>query len=141
MRRFRPNVVVDGAGELDLVGATLRLGTAVLSVAKGTDRCVLTRRGPTTQAWSVEDLYPRAGETMEAATRAVRNGCSWELHDPALPGVAPVFQLEELRALRDLDPQGAYWSREGGPPPDDEARNDIDRDPWHRQLPPEADAG
>ena len=44
VRRFRPNVVVDGAGELDLVGATLRLGTAVLSVAKGTDRCVLTTR-------------------------------------------------------------------------------------------------
>jgi uncharacterized protein len=44
MRRFRPNVVVDGAGELDLVGATLRVGTAVLSVVKGTARCVLTTR-------------------------------------------------------------------------------------------------
>lgn len=44
VRRFRPNVVVDGGGEVDLVGATLRLGTAVLSVVKPTARCVLTTR-------------------------------------------------------------------------------------------------
>lgn len=44
LRRFRANVVVDGAGELDLVGSTLRLGTAVLSVVKATSRCVLTTR-------------------------------------------------------------------------------------------------
>ena len=44
VRRFRPNVVVEGAGELDLVGATLRLGTAVLAVSKRTDRCVMTTR-------------------------------------------------------------------------------------------------
>jgi uncharacterized protein len=44
LRRFRPNLVVDGDGEFDLVGSTLRVGTAVLSVVKRTDRCVMTTR-------------------------------------------------------------------------------------------------
>ena len=45
VRRFRPNVVVDGeGGELGLVDATLRVGTAVVSVSKRTSRCVMTTR-------------------------------------------------------------------------------------------------
>ena len=44
VRRFRPNVVVDGAGELDLVGRSLQVGSAVLEVVKRTDRCVMTTR-------------------------------------------------------------------------------------------------
>ncbi len=44
MRRFRPNVVIDGTGEDDWVGSTLRLGDAVVDVSKQIDRCVMTTR-------------------------------------------------------------------------------------------------
>ncbi|MGZ4712187.1 MAG: MOSC domain-containing protein [Acidimicrobiia bacterium] len=44
MRRFRPNVVIAGAGEDDWVGSTLRLGDAVVDVSKQIDRCVMTTR-------------------------------------------------------------------------------------------------
>lgn len=44
VRRFRPNIVVDGDGEKALIGSTLRIGGAVLEVVKPTDRCVLTTR-------------------------------------------------------------------------------------------------
>jgi hypothetical protein len=44
MRRFRPNVVIEGTGEDGWVGATLRLGGAVVTVSKQIDRCVMTTR-------------------------------------------------------------------------------------------------
>jgi uncharacterized protein YcbX len=44
MRRFRPNVVIDGTGEDGWVGETLRLGDAVVDVSKQIDRCVMTTR-------------------------------------------------------------------------------------------------
>jgi uncharacterized protein YcbX len=44
MRRFRPNVVVEGTGEDDWVGSMLRLGDAVVTVSKQIDRCVMTTR-------------------------------------------------------------------------------------------------
>ncbi len=44
MRRFRPNVAVDGTGEDDWVGSTLRIGEAVVDVVKQIDRCVMTTR-------------------------------------------------------------------------------------------------
>lgn len=43
-RRFRPNVVVDGAGEDELVGRRIAIGTVVLEVAKRIDRCVIVTR-------------------------------------------------------------------------------------------------
>ncbi|HJV08961.1 MAG TPA: MOSC N-terminal beta barrel domain-containing protein [Acidimicrobiales bacterium] len=43
-RRFRPNVVVDGAGEDDLVGRRIRIGSTVLDVVKRIDRCVMVTR-------------------------------------------------------------------------------------------------
>lgn len=43
-RRFRPNVVVDGAGENDLVGSTVTLGAAVLAVQARLGRCVMVTR-------------------------------------------------------------------------------------------------
>ncbi len=43
-RRFRSNVLLDGAGEDDLVGSAVRLGTAVLDVVKPVDRCVMVTR-------------------------------------------------------------------------------------------------
>ena len=43
-RRFRPNVVVEGAGEDDLVGRRVGIGTVVLDVTKRIDRCVMVTR-------------------------------------------------------------------------------------------------
>jgi hypothetical protein len=43
-RRFRANVVVDGAGEDDLVGRSVRLGTARLNVTQRIERCVMVTR-------------------------------------------------------------------------------------------------
>lgn len=42
--RFRANVLLDGAGEDDLVGTPVRLGDAVLDVRKRIDRCVMVTR-------------------------------------------------------------------------------------------------
>lgn len=44
VRRFRPNVVLEGSGEDDLVGTTVVLGTCELSVQKQISRCVLVTR-------------------------------------------------------------------------------------------------
>ncbi len=43
-RRFRANVVVDGDGEDDLVGSTVRLGTAELAIVAPVPRCVMVTR-------------------------------------------------------------------------------------------------
>ena len=44
VRRFRTNVVVEGSGEDDLIGASATLGWSVLSVTKPIDRCVMVTR-------------------------------------------------------------------------------------------------
>lgn len=44
VRRFRPNVVLDGDGEDDLVGRRVRLGTATVEVTKQITRCVMVTR-------------------------------------------------------------------------------------------------
>jgi uncharacterized protein YcbX len=43
-RRFRANVVLDGAGEDDLVGSTVTLGGARLEIRERIPRCVMTTR-------------------------------------------------------------------------------------------------
>lgn len=43
-RRFRPNVLLDGAGEDALVGAHVALGEARLAVGVALERCVMTTR-------------------------------------------------------------------------------------------------
>lgn len=43
-RRFRANVLLDGAGEDDLVGGRVRLGSVVLRVGGGIPRCVMVTR-------------------------------------------------------------------------------------------------
>jgi uncharacterized protein YcbX len=43
-RRFRANVLLDGAGEDDLVGSTVRLGGVVLDVHVRIPRCVMVTR-------------------------------------------------------------------------------------------------
>ncbi len=42
--RFRPNVLLEGAGEDALVGSHVRLGTATIEVMKQLDRCVMVTR-------------------------------------------------------------------------------------------------
>ena len=44
VRRFRPNLVVDGSGEDEFVGEELHIGSCRLSVAKRIDRCVIVTR-------------------------------------------------------------------------------------------------
>lgn len=44
VRRFRPNVFLDGTGEGDHVGEFLSIGSTVLSVQKQLDRCVMVTR-------------------------------------------------------------------------------------------------
>jgi uncharacterized protein YcbX len=44
VRRFRPNVVLDGDGEDALVGSDIRVGGCVLQVHKQIDRCVMVAR-------------------------------------------------------------------------------------------------
>lgn len=43
-RRFRSNVLLDGGGEGQLVGSTVRLGGATLSVGQHIERCVMVTR-------------------------------------------------------------------------------------------------
>ncbi len=43
-RRFRANVLLDGEGEDDAVGSTMRLGGAVLEIRMRIGRCVMTTR-------------------------------------------------------------------------------------------------
>lgn len=44
VRRFRPNVLVDSAGEDDLVGRRIAIGSVVLDVTKRIDRCIMVTR-------------------------------------------------------------------------------------------------
>lgn len=44
VRRFRPNVVVDGGDERDLIGHRVRIGDVELEVVKEIDRCVIVTR-------------------------------------------------------------------------------------------------
>lgn len=44
VRRFRPNVVIAGGDERELLGHRIRIGTVELDVVKEIDRCVVTTR-------------------------------------------------------------------------------------------------
>ena len=44
MRRFRPNVIVDGTGEDEWVGSSIEIGDTRLDIVKAIDRCVMTTR-------------------------------------------------------------------------------------------------
>ena len=44
VRRFRPNVLVDGAGEDALVGRRIGIGSVVFDVVKPIDRCIMITR-------------------------------------------------------------------------------------------------
>ena len=44
VRRFRPNVVVDGGGEDEWIGGSIAIGSHALDIVKPIDRCVITTR-------------------------------------------------------------------------------------------------
>ena len=44
VRRFRPNVVVDGSAEDAWIGTTVGVGSTLLDIVKPIDRCVITTR-------------------------------------------------------------------------------------------------
>jgi uncharacterized protein YcbX len=44
VRRFRPNVLLDGAGEDEWVGGRIRIGTTVLDIATRIGRCIVVSR-------------------------------------------------------------------------------------------------
>ena len=43
-RRFRFNIIVDGGSETELLGASVRVGSAELEVVKDIDRCIMVTR-------------------------------------------------------------------------------------------------
>ncbi len=43
-RRFRINVILDGSGDVELVGRQIGVGSATLDVLKRVDRCIMTTR-------------------------------------------------------------------------------------------------
>ena len=43
-RRFRPNVLLDGAGEDSLIGCTVAIGEAIIEIGQQIQRCVLVTR-------------------------------------------------------------------------------------------------
>lgn len=65
VRRFRPNVVVDGDDEDTLVGSSVRVGGVALDVVKQIDRCVVVTR---TQPGLERDLEPLRTVNRERAT-------------------------------------------------------------------------
>jgi uncharacterized protein YcbX len=65
VRRFRPNVVVDGDGEDALVGAPVTVGSVGLDVVKQVDRCVVVTRP---QPGLPRDLEPLRTINRERAT-------------------------------------------------------------------------
>ena len=65
VRRFRPNLVVDGGDEDALVGTSVRVGGVGLDVVKQIDRCVVVTR---TQPGLDRDLEPLRTINRERAT-------------------------------------------------------------------------
>ncbi|MCU0274547.1 MAG: MOSC domain-containing protein, partial [Acidimicrobiales bacterium] len=76
-RRFRPNIVLDGSGEDELVGSRVRLGTAELEIVKGIRRCVVVTR-PQPGLPRDLDVYravqQRPGQTLCVGALVVASG-------------------------------------------------------------------
>jgi uncharacterized protein len=81
-RRFRANVLVDGGDEDQLVGARVRIGTAVLEIAKRIPRCVMTTRPQ-------PDGIDRDLDVLRAINRE-RRGCLGVGALVARPGVVQI---------------------------------------------------
>jgi uncharacterized protein YcbX len=88
-RRFRANVVLDGAGEDDLVGARVRLGGAVLDVVERMGRCVMTTRaqpGGIERDLSVLRTLARERDARLAVAALVREPGAVQAGDALEPG-------------------------------------------------------
>ncbi len=91
LRRFRPNVLVDGSDEDQLVGRRLAIGSVVVDVMKRIDRCVMVTRA-----------QPGGIERDLGVLRTVMRECEGFLGIGAL--VACPGEMELGDDLRDLGP-------------------------------------
>jgi uncharacterized protein YcbX len=91
VRRFRPNVVVDGSDENQLVGRRIAIGSVVLDVVKRIDRCVIVTRA-----------QPGGIDRDLDVLRTVTRECEGFLGVGAL--VASPGEIERGDELRDLGP-------------------------------------
>ena len=91
VRRFRPNVLVDGSGENHLVGRRIAIGSVVLDVKKRIDRCVIVTRA-----------QPGGLDRDLGVLRTVIGECEGFLGVGAI--VAGPGEMERGDELRDLGP-------------------------------------
>ena len=91
VRRFRPNVLVDGSDEDQLVGRRIAIGSVVLDVMKRIDRCVMVTRA-----------QPGGIDRELDVLRTVMRECEGFLGVGAL--VACPGEMELGDELRDLGP-------------------------------------
>lgn len=103
VRRFRPNVVVDGSGEDDLVGRRLAVGAVVVDVTKRIDRCVMVTRP-----------QPHGIGRDLSVLRTVARECEGFLGVGAL--VAGPGELRVGDELRDLGPSPSRVGDRAGRP-------------------------
>ena len=77
-RRFRANVVLAGAGEDDLVGGRVGLGTAQLDVVRRVPRCVMTTRpqagGIGRDTGVLKTIHRERGGALAVGARVARPG-------------------------------------------------------------------
>jgi uncharacterized protein YcbX len=78
-RRFRANVVLDGAGEAGLIGSRVRLGDAVLDVGDPIPRCVMVTRpqagGIGRDTSVLKTIHRERGGELAVAALVTRPGC------------------------------------------------------------------
>ncbi len=77
-RRFRPNLLLDGSGEEDLIGSRVRVGTAVLAVFEAIPRCVMVTRsqpgGIDRDLEVLRSIHRDRGGLLAVAASVVRAG-------------------------------------------------------------------
>jgi len=77
-RRFRANVVLDGAGEDDLPGSRVRLGDAVVEVDRPVTRCVMVTRpqpgGIVRDTGVLRTIHRERGGTLAVGGRVLTPG-------------------------------------------------------------------
>jgi uncharacterized protein len=77
-RRFRANVVLDGAGEDDLAGTRVRLGGVVLDVDRPVTRCVMVTRpqpgGIDRDTGVLRTIHRERGGTLAVGGRVLATG-------------------------------------------------------------------
>jgi uncharacterized protein YcbX len=91
VRRFRPNVLVDGSEENQLVGRRIAIGSVVMDVMKRIDRCVMVTRP-----------QPKGIERDLGVLRTVMRECEGFLGVGAL--AASPGQMQVGDEVRDLGP-------------------------------------